>query len=698
MKNIQDPINNDLQYAASISDVMAPRVRKSNRIMESSFHRIPAVKSFVVKPGRDNTVLNNTGLERKLPSMKSHETHEGNNKMNRYMEFKILSMKKALAAGKPEIYWAMALKEMKNSTAFRTSAFNTVAKGWYKQYPKGEILRTLVAIEKILSQNEQDLKYFRVEIPKGSLEDIKKFYENNPKGTWPGKTRPLGVPTLAWRVVLHLWNGFLTIFLEEELKRFNHAYMPGVGTNTAIKDWIQKVLPSPYVYEFDIKGFFNNVSLSNTNRLLEERGMPTRPRELIYSILKNAPKNMSIWENQSTDYDRSLVARNFYKSTGTLTPHEWIANLKGIFRNPKPALREKLALQWVTEIILDGQGRKDFDFSLPLWDNGLSPLDALLQESSATDKGLPQGAAPSTILALLALAEWHKELEKKDIKLLMYADDGFLYSNQAFEPFPPEGFEFAENKSRWLKRVEEEVQETKFLGVTYTFFTELLKGTTRSGKTLEFGPKQLELLKFIQDLSDYGDLMKTLVSSGIWGLTLSKLYGGKFGELEHESQARYEERSFWRQAFGPWNLKRLSEDKGLQRVASTISCEWLIGAMARSKDPNQVSRRKLREIEESWKRTADLKLKLDDLRAALAWDDFWKSRNLSLVPLFTGPEFIKPAAYGTHPESKHRVNLLKKALPFYGIVRRKDPWNKVTRQERTFQKIRNKIRNISLSK
>ncbi|KAK3983774.1 hypothetical protein QBC44DRAFT_254367 [Cladorrhinum sp. PSN332] len=72
---------------------------------------------------------------------------------------------------------------MKNSTAFRTSAFNTVAKGWYKQYPKGEILRTLVAIEKILSQNEQDLKYFRVEIPKGSLEDIKKFYENNPKGT-----------------------------------------------------------------------------------------------------------------------------------------------------------------------------------------------------------------------------------------------------------------------------------------------------------------------------------------------------------------------------------------------------------------------------------------------------------------------------------------------------------------------------------
>jgi len=39
-------------------------------------------------------------------------------------------------------------------------------------------------------------------------------------------------------------------------------------------------------------------------------------------------------------------------------------------------------------------------------------------------------------------------LEKKGIKLLMYADDGLLYSDKNFHPFPPEGFEFAEEKSR----------------------------------------------------------------------------------------------------------------------------------------------------------------------------------------------------------------------------------------------------------
>jgi hypothetical protein len=38
-------------------------------------------------------------------------------------------------------------------------------------------------------------------------------------------------------------------------------------------------------------------------------------------------------------------------------------------------------------------------------------------------------------------------LKEKGIKLLMYADDGMLYSDQEFEPFPPKKFEFAEEKS-----------------------------------------------------------------------------------------------------------------------------------------------------------------------------------------------------------------------------------------------------------
>lgn len=89
----------------------------------------------------------------------------------------------------------------------------------------------------------------------------------------------------------------------------------------------------------------------------------------------------------------------------------------------------------------------------------------MVQESSL-DKGLPQGAAPSTTLSLLVLVPWAKELEKRGIKLLMYADDGFLYSDVPFEPFPPKGLEFAEEKCSWVKTEGKFVKEnTKFLGV-----------------------------------------------------------------------------------------------------------------------------------------------------------------------------------------------------------------------------------------
>jgi len=63
-------------------------------------------------------------------------------------------------------------------------------------------------------------------------------------------------------------------------------------------------------------------------------------------------------------------------------------------------------------------------------------------------KGLPQGAAPSTILSILALADWFKELKEKGIGLLMYADDGLLYSDEEFDPYPPSGFQFAEEKCK----------------------------------------------------------------------------------------------------------------------------------------------------------------------------------------------------------------------------------------------------------
>lgn len=67
-------------------------------------------------------------------------------------------------------------------------------------------------------------------------------------------------------------------------------------------------------------------------------------------------------------------------------------------------------------------------------------------------KGLPQGAAISPVLSLLSLVDWKRKLLEQGIGLLMYADDGILYSNEDFTAFPPDGFEIAPEKSGWVKR------------------------------------------------------------------------------------------------------------------------------------------------------------------------------------------------------------------------------------------------------
>jgi len=124
----------------------------------------------------------------------------------------------------------------------------------------------------------------------------------------------------------------------------------------------------------------------------------------------------------------------------------------------------------------------------------------------------------------------------------MYADDGIMYADEPFDPEPPQGFKFAENKCQWLRKIEDKVEEVKFLGVKYNFKTKLLKGSTRNGSNLEFGPEQKNFMEYLIKIvpKGYGgDMMNALTKSSVFGLALSKLYGGKFGNLHYDENVKY---------------------------------------------------------------------------------------------------------------------------------------------------------------
>jgi len=69
--------------------------------------------------------------------------------------------------------------------------------------------------------------------------------------------------------------------------------MPGVGTKTAIEHFITEVRHYKYIYEFDIKGFFDKVSVDQTALSLHERGMPYGHVNKLYKILMSSPANLS---------------------------------------------------------------------------------------------------------------------------------------------------------------------------------------------------------------------------------------------------------------------------------------------------------------------------------------------------------------------------------------------------------------------
>jgi hypothetical protein len=235
-------------------------------------------------------------------------------------------------------------------------------------------------------------------------------------------------------------------------------------------------------------------------------------------------------------------------------------------------------------------------------------------------RGLPQGAAPSTILSLIVQSEWYDELAKKGINVLMYADDGIMYSNTHFDPFPPAGFEFASDKSGWIKKGRRPSKDIKFLGVKYNWASKLFEGATRNGSKLRFGPKQLNVLKLVSMNSNYADLMEALVNSGIWGLILSKLYGGKFGELLYSPKAVYSADSYWGHYH---NIVGLSRDPSLQRLASTISCEWLIKQFEKSR--LRKGKSWLKTELRKWENSPEVKIRLSELRAALREDEKWNT-------------------------------------------------------------------------
>jgi len=73
-------------------------------------------------------------------------------------------------------------------------------------------------------------------------------------------------------------NNFLYWYIYPKLNSHQHGYKKGMSITTAWKDVIGKI-DSPFIYEFDLKGFFDSVKLKELPRLLNTYSVPNGIRD-----------------------------------------------------------------------------------------------------------------------------------------------------------------------------------------------------------------------------------------------------------------------------------------------------------------------------------------------------------------------------------------------------------------------------------
>jgi hypothetical protein len=376
-----------------------------------------------------------------------------NSEANQYINYMFDRLKKEVEL---ELYEEAkdTIWKLMNSSAYLSSCYNHVVRNWHRKRPMIQNEKWIKEIKKLIKEKATNLEYERV-----YLDEVTKL-------------RPLGVPTVPWRVYLHMYNNLLTQWRLVTEGNVQHGYLPGRGVVTAWEALIKK-LDSPNIFEADFKGFFDNVTHFGIAKVLEDSlKMPASEVRFLTSI------------------NKSLV------------------NLP-----QKQRLKEPHALHHEIKRRQEWASYKELYGTIP--------------ESYGLFCGVPQGAPTSCGLATLALRPMIEEVD-----CVLYADDGLYFPKEfkkVLRPLnrPNMGVEVNRKKTRILKEngiwlvesfvflgiryfppVKKSFQDfpyfpkeiSKWLNLEY-MTTERFEASTRKGATLSFSLRE-SLLSYLSKARD----------------------------------------------------------------------------------------------------------------------------------------------------------------------------------------------------
>jgi retron-type reverse transcriptase len=492
---------------------LTTKISELNRALIKRFELIPNVSDFYTEKYGIHEYAAIYGIEKILRRTYAEKLVAGG--PNKYLIRQYQRLTYYAVNGELEKFNFISTIILRKSISFRILALNRVMKDWFSMRIR-DLRRIWRSLSYICKTESSDLKFKRVWIDKK-----------------PGDyARPLGVPTPAWRCYSYMRLDHMERYLKgnKYLETWQHGGRSGRGVLSCYKDLIPKLKNSNTIYEFDIRGFFDNIKHSQIKEVFE-RSLGPKVSHWVGKILESKPTSYvlpPIEVDKAALKYQAIKDMEFEEDWGVMTPTAEDYGFKYVDYNK--AAFEGLTADQATNLVsfeeeaewdmIMAKNSKPIDIrgsykslmeDQPItrrYGNSLSEIrmEEINEKARAEGRdnwknlgqpgrGVPQGLGTSPLVSTLMTDVTLHELGSKG-NLIMYMDDGILFANSGAEmekvveklkeKLSILGLEIAPEKSKYVKEDNQWKDSLRFLGLRYLPGEDTITSETRSGTKIKF--------------------------------------------------------------------------------------------------------------------------------------------------------------------------------------------------------------------